>query len=82
MWFTSDKTKSHFAQLYDKNGDSFFEDCTEESLKQVFQKISEEVSISTKLLDLLLKFLQLVNNFHHQTFNTSELPLCSEIYMH
>ena len=43
MWFTSDKTKSYFAQLYDRNGDSYFEDCTEGSLKQVFQKISEEV---------------------------------------
>ncbi|XP_065897200.1 DNA ligase 4-like isoform X2 [Dysidea avara] len=42
MWFTSAKTKSHFAQLYDRHGDSYFEDCTEESLKQIFQKISEE----------------------------------------
>lgn len=42
MWFTSDKTKSYFAQLYDRHGDSYFEDSSEESLKQVFCTIDEE----------------------------------------
>lgn len=66
MWFTSDKTQSYFAQLYDRHGDSYFEDCTEESLKQVFCKISEEVQLIIKhfayITILSGRVLEFINN--------------------
>ena len=43
MIHKSPKTAAQFALDYDRHGDSYYDDATVESLKEVFKKIQEEV---------------------------------------
>ena len=43
MIFTSDKTKEMFSVDYDKYGDSYVDDVSEDELKRIFKNISVEV---------------------------------------
>ena len=45
MIFTSDKTKEMFSVDYDKYGDSYVDDVSEDELKRIFKNISVEVLI-------------------------------------
>ena len=49
MIFTSEKTKEKFRTEYDKYGDSFTVDVSEERLRQIFNDIKDEVSFKTNL---------------------------------
>ena len=44
MIFTCPKTEKLFAADYDKYGDSYYEDTTEQDLRKVFDRVEEEVS--------------------------------------
>ena len=46
MIFTSDKTREMFSIDYDRYGDSYVDDVTEDELKRIFKNISIEVNIS------------------------------------
>ena len=43
MMYMSPKTKERFALDYDANGDSYTKDLDVESLKQIFERIDEQV---------------------------------------
>lgn len=45
MIHTSPETDKVFSQSYDKYGDSYFEDTTEQELRKVFEKIQKEVCL-------------------------------------
>ena len=46
MIYTSLKTSDYFSTLYDCQGDSYTDDVTEEDLRNIFQSITDKVSMS------------------------------------
>ena len=49
MIYTSEETKEKFMTEYDKYGDSFTDDVTEERLRHICNDIKDEVSFKTSL---------------------------------
>jgi hypothetical protein len=49
MMYMSPKTEERFALDYDANGDSYTKDLDVESLKQIFERIDEQVIVKVRL---------------------------------
>ena len=57
MIHTSSKTSEEFAQDYDRHGDCYYDDTTEDELRNVFHKIQDDV-----MCHLFIHLLSLISN--------------------